>query len=198
MDISPDTLIFQVSLFEKDESMLVEAAKQDRAAFGVLYYRYASRVYKYLRTRLDNDDDAADLTQQVFLQAFTALPKYKNRGVPFSAWLFRIAANAVTDVRRRKHSTIELGEIPENQHPLTEQSVEGVILRNEAVLRIQRLLNNLESSYREVVLLRFIAGLTVREIATVLEKSEATVYRYLSDALNILKERMDDETDENA
>lgn len=198
MDISPDALIFQVSLFEKDESMLVEAAKQDRAAFGVLYYRYVSRVYKYLRTRLDNDDDAADLTQQVFLQAFTALPKYKNRGVPFSAWLFRIAANAVTDVRRRKHSTIELEKIPETQHPLTEQSVEGAILRNEAVLRIQRLLNDLESSYREVVLLRFIAGLTVREIATVLEKSEATVYRYLSDALNILKERMDDETDENA
>ncbi len=198
MDISPDTLIFQVSLFEKDESMLVEAAKQDRAAFGVLYYRYASRVYKYLRTRLDNDDDAADLTQQVFLQAFTALPKYKNRGVPFSAWLFRIAANTVTNVRRRKHSTIELEKIPENQHPLAEQSVEGAILRNEAVLRIQRLLNDLESSYREVVLLRFIAGLTVREIATVLEKSEATVYRYLSDALNILKERIDDETDENA
>lgn len=75
MDISPDTLIFQVSLFEKDESMLVEAAKQDRAAFGVLYYRYASRVYKYLRTRLDNDDDAADLTQQVFFTGFHGASK---------------------------------------------------------------------------------------------------------------------------
>jgi RNA polymerase sigma-70 factor (ECF subfamily) len=198
MKIGPDSLAFQSSLFEKDDPTLVAAAKQDRAAFGVLYYRYAPRVYKYLRARLENDDDAADLTQQVFLQALAALPKYQSLGAPFSAWLFRIAANAITDVRRRQQAIVGWEDIPESQHPPLDQSVEGIVLHHEAILRLQKLLDHLEPSYREVILLRFIANLTVREIAEIMGKSEATIYRYLSGALNILKERLGYEAENTA
>jgi RNA polymerase sigma-70 factor (ECF subfamily) len=72
----------------------IQAAQLDIAAFEPLYLRYRERIYGYLRTRLKSDEDATDLTQQVFLQAMHAPPRYKSRGVPFAVWLFRIARNA--------------------------------------------------------------------------------------------------------
>ncbi len=74
-----------------DEARWIAAAQASPNAFEPLYLRYRGRVYHYLRTRLNNDEDAADATQQVFLQALKALPKYKQRGIPFAVWLFRIA-----------------------------------------------------------------------------------------------------------
>src|SRR5688500_13466750 len=79
---------------EADERAVVRAVRHAPAAFGALYDRYYARIWRYLRARLGSDDDAADLTQQVFLQALDALPRYQERGLPFAAWLFRIARNA--------------------------------------------------------------------------------------------------------
>jgi len=72
---------------EEVEQALVERAKTNSAAFAVLYERYVTHVYHYLRTRARTDEDAKDLTQQVFLKAFAALPRYRARGIPFKAWL---------------------------------------------------------------------------------------------------------------
>ena len=68
---------------EDAEHALVEQAKTNSAAFGILYERYAMYVYHYLRTRVETDEDARDLTQQVFLKAFAALPRYRTLGIPF-------------------------------------------------------------------------------------------------------------------
>ncbi|HEY7355449.1 MAG TPA: sigma-70 family RNA polymerase sigma factor, partial [Ktedonobacterales bacterium] len=76
---------------EGDEAALVAAAQADPAAFDALYQRYLARVYRYLRAHVGSDDEAADLTQQVFLKALDALPRYRPRGAPFAAWLFQIA-----------------------------------------------------------------------------------------------------------
>ncbi|HEY7416489.1 MAG TPA: sigma factor, partial [Ktedonobacteraceae bacterium] len=72
------------------EAALIEAAKTNPAAFEPLYQRYKGRVYRYLFFRLRHEEDAADLTQQVFLKALSALPGYRIRNIPFAAWLFRI------------------------------------------------------------------------------------------------------------
>src|SRR5579871_5630622 len=74
----------------EEEAGWIGAAQVDPVAFEPLYTRYRERVYRYVRTRLSSDEDAADLTQQVFLQAMAALPRYRPQGVPFAVWLFRI------------------------------------------------------------------------------------------------------------
>ncbi len=98
---------------ESDESALVEAARADPVAFGQLYQLYLTRVYRYLRVRTDCQEDAADLAQQVFLQALDALPNYRPTGVPFAAWLFRIARNTAIDSRRRHRTAVPLESLPE-------------------------------------------------------------------------------------
>src|SRR5262249_32548584 len=89
-----------------DESALIAAAQRDPTAFDALYQLYVTRVYRYLRAHTSSDDDAADLTQQVFLRALDALPTYRSRGAPFGAWLFRIAHHAVVDTHRQRRVTI--------------------------------------------------------------------------------------------
>ncbi|HLJ80281.1 MAG TPA: sigma factor, partial [Ktedonobacterales bacterium] len=99
-----------------DEAALIQAAQRDLAAFGPLYARYVDRIYTYLCTRMGSvrSDDAADLTQQVFLRALDALPRYQPRdGVSVAAWLFRIARNAATDWQRRLRPTLSWEAVPE-------------------------------------------------------------------------------------
>src|SRR5437763_17100867 len=83
------------------EAPLIAAVQHDPAAFTQIYHLYLDRVYHYLRVRTPTPADAEDLTQQVFLRAWEALPGYQARGVPFAAWLFRIAHNLAADHARR-------------------------------------------------------------------------------------------------
>ncbi len=173
---------------ESDEATLVEAARADPAAFGHLYQRYLTRMYRYVRVRTDCQEDAADLTQEVFLQALDALPNYRPRGVPFAAWLFRIARNAATDYRRRRRRALPLELLQEVAHPGLEYAPEAAALRGEALAWLRSLLGRLEPGKRELLALRFDAGLTSREIAFVVGGSEAAIQRQLSRTLQALKE----------
>ena len=83
-----------------DEVALSRAAQGDREAFGVLYERYVVRIYNYIYYRTGNTFDAEDLTERVFLRAMRHIGNYKDRGLPFSAWLYRIAHNLVANWHR--------------------------------------------------------------------------------------------------
>src|SRR5579883_1140839 len=98
---------------DTDEAELVRAAQADPSTFAQIYQRYLPRVYHYVRARLDGEEDAADLTQQVFLQALAALPGYQPRGVPFAAWLFQIARHAVSDFYRRRTTVVSWDSFPD-------------------------------------------------------------------------------------
>ena len=172
-----------------DEATLVEAARLDPLRFDALHARYAGRVYRYVRVRVGSAEDAADLTQQVFLQALHALPRYRERGLPFAAWLFRIARNVVADAHRRKVTDVSWDEVPDGLHPPDGADTEAEAIRREEVARLRDLLAGLDAERRELVLLRFLAGLKVREIARVTDTSESTVKRHLADTLRTLKER---------
>jgi RNA polymerase sigma-70 factor, ECF subfamily len=171
-----------------DDEGLVAAAQRDPRAFGVFYDRYATQVYRYLRSRTPSDDEAADLTQQVFLRALDALPRYRQRGVPVVAWLFRIARNLATDAHRRRRVTVTWDLVPESLQPVEERGTEESVLRREELYELQRLLLQLAPEKREVVVLRFMAGLTAREVAVVIGKSEAAVHKQLARTLRELKE----------
>src|SRR5919197_5919554 len=102
---------------QDQEARWIVAAQLNPTAFEPLYLRYRERVYRYLRTRLASDEDAADLTQQVFLQAMVALPRYRPRGVPFAVWLFRIARHAAINLASRRPDLVSWDELPETLRP---------------------------------------------------------------------------------
>jgi RNA polymerase sigma-70 factor (ECF subfamily) len=174
-----------------DEPALIEAARHDPVAFGPLYQRYVDRIYHYLYMRAGNAEDAADLTQQVFLQAWRALPRYEARGAPFAAWLLRIARNVAIDAGRRRPMTIDWDYAATAfEHAAErEQDPEALLLRREAFARLGAVLRRLDPDKRELLVLRFVVGLTVREIAPVVGKSEAAVHKQFARILQDLKRR---------
>lgn len=177
---------------ESAEEALVCEAQLDPAAFGVLYQRYRDRVYAYLRTRTRTPEDAADLTQQVFLQALDALPRYRIRGVPFAAWLLRIARNVAINEHKRRRETVTWDLLPEPLHPHLSDSTEAQVLQREAVVQLHEALSACDASAREVLALHFAAGLTVRETAAVVGRSEAAVKKQLTRTIRALKEQYHD------
>lgn len=169
------------------DSWLVQAAKADPEAFSQLYLRYVDRVYGYMRPRVDSDEDAEDLTQQVFLRAFDALPKYRDRGLPFAAWLFRIARNiAIDNHRHRKRGDLTWDLVPESSHPVDRQDVQAEVLRQES---LHRLLSRLDHKERELIVLHFVSGLTLGEIALVVGTSKAKIQRQMARTIQDLKEQ---------
>lgn len=183
-----------VSLFRKEEVAtqdaelaLIEAARADPAHFGTLYQTYYTRIYQYLRTRVKSNEDAADLTQQVFLKALAALPGYQPRQVPFAAWLVCIARNTAIDLSRRKVCTVSWDFLPALMQPLGQDPAEIAVQREEFV-RLGQLINELDPYKRELLALRFAAGLNAAQIAAVVGKSHASVQKHLKRTLHIMKE----------
>jgi RNA polymerase sigma-70 factor (ECF subfamily) len=175
-----------------EEWALIAAAQANPAAFGALYRRYLARVYRYVRAQVASDDDAADLTQQVFLQALTALPEYRPRGAPFAAWLFRIARHALIDAHRRRRGTVTLDALPTTLHATAGHDPEAEALRREALARLTELLAALDPDKRELLALRFGAQLSSSEIAAVVGKHPEAVKKQLTRILQALKERYHD------
>lgn len=172
---------------DADETALVQAALERPELFGALYQRHVDAIYRYLRLRV-GFDEAADLTQQVFLRALSALPNYQPKGAPFSAWLFRIARNLATDHHRLSHrKPDEL--LPDMMPSGVAGAPEEAALQMEQQARLRSLLRELNAEKRELLAMRFAAGLSSREIAAVVGKSEAAVKKQLSRILRTLKEK---------
>jgi len=177
---------------ESDEA-LVAAARERSDAFGELYERYLPGVYRYLRARTASGDEAADLTQLVFLRVLRALPRYRAGRVPFASWLFRIARNAATDAHRRRKPAVSWDYVPELSTPDDHDGPEALALRQERLTHLRALLARLDPSKRELLAFRFAAGLSAREIAPIVGKSEAAVKKQLTRIIATLKEYYRDE-----
>jgi RNA polymerase sigma-70 factor, ECF subfamily len=174
----------------EDEAALIRAAQLDRAAFGALYERHVDRVYGYLRSRTQSDDDAADLTQQVFLQALDAIPRYEDRGIAFVAWLMRIARNAAVSFHGRRRQTTAWDLLPPALGPATDGDLAAYVARGDT---LQRLFAGLDPQTRELLILRFGAQLTVAEIAAVVGTSQAAIRMRLIRTLRNLRENYHDD-----
>ena len=174
---------------QETESALIQAAQKDPAAFAPLYQRYRDRIYAYLRTRTRTAEDAADLTQQVFLQALDALPHYRSGRAPFVAWLVRIARNTAATYYKRHRPTITWDLVPESLQPLAEDDLDARVAQREAVARLHVVLGACDAGTREVLALHFAAQLTVAETAAAVGKSEAAVKKQLTRTIHALKEQ---------
>ena len=175
------------------DDALVAAAADSPEAFGLLYDRYFARVYRYVLARTGSRDDAADLAQVTFARAFDALSRYRPARAPFSAWLFRIARNAVTDAHRRRRSTLSLDALPEVLVSAHGLGPEEIAEKRERLRRLRGLLAGVGAPSRELLALRFAGGLSAREIAPIVGKSEAAVKKQLTRTIATLKEHYRDE-----
>lgn len=160
---------------EFDEQAVVTAAQSgDQAALSELYEHYFPKVYRYVSARLGNGEDAEDVTEEIFLRVIDNLGKFTFRGLPFGAWLFRIARNEiVSHVRRQKvrSATAPLTEfIPD---PSPDHTVE--IETQFAIAVVREAAEKLPEAQRQVIALRFGAGLSVAETAQALKKTENNV-----------------------
>ena len=174
---------------EADDFLLISVAQASPEAFGFLYQRYLERVYHYLRVHSSASEEAADLTQQVFIQAFNAINSYTPQGVPFSAWLFRIARNLLIDFERRVGSRPQPASLSDTvqRHMKAESDVETEVLKREASGNLARMLYQLPAEKRQLLALRFAAGLSAREIASIVGRSEAGVQKQLERTIRDLR-----------
>ena len=172
---------------------LAQQARDDPTLFTPLYKRYRDPIYRYLRARVSRDEDAADLTQQVFLQALEHLHQYQVRKGSFAAWLFAIARHAATNSHRRPPS-VAWDYLPPARQATETDTTEMDVLQRERVARITQLMESLPIAKRELLVLRFVSGLTIPDIAAVLGKSTEAARKELRRTLHTLKERYDDPT----
>ncbi|HKV32440.1 MAG TPA: sigma-70 family RNA polymerase sigma factor [Candidatus Dormibacteraeota bacterium] len=156
---------------DQNERFLVERAKSDADAFGLLYDRHVDGIYRFVRARLSNAAAAEDVTAEVFVDALRGISRYQDRGRPFSCWLYRIAVNAVADHYRHEASTAELSE----ELADTATQVEATAIRHLEVQAVWRLVEDLPPQQRVAMTLRFRDDLSAREAAAVMGKSEAAV-----------------------
>ncbi len=164
----------------------------DPAPFALLYRLHAAAVFRYVRTYTENDEDAADLAQLVFLRVLEALPTYQDRGLPFRAWVFRIARNAAIDTYRSRRRTLPWDHFPATLQPFL-TDVEERAIQREAINRLRVLIGQLCHEKQELLALRFAGGLTVREIASVVGRTEAAVKKQLTRTMRTLREEFGDD-----
>lgn len=167
---------------ESDEQLRVEAAQKDPSRFAELYEEHFDRVYAFIVRRVQDRNHAQDLTADVFHQALANLTRFEWRGAPFAAWLYRIAANAVADHFRRTAR--------ERNTPAPEEIAKDEIDEVEHRASLFRLVDQLPSDQRRVVVMRFAEERSIREIAETLGRSEGSVKQLQWRALQTLRAKL--------
>jgi RNA polymerase sigma-70 factor (ECF subfamily) len=154
-------------MVRKTKLAVARAKQGDHEALRFLYVSYSHNIYGYVRSIVRDDHEAEDVTQHVFAKLMTTIGKYDDRGIPFFAWLLRMARNVAID-HLRSHRATPIESVPE-----TGSSSEPDI---EQVHTVRDALAMLPEDQREVVVLRHVVGLTPGEIADRLGRTESSVH----------------------
>lgn len=157
-----------------EKNLITQAQKGDADAFGELYKLHLDAIYAYIAKRVSNIDETENLTQTVFLKAWPAIKRYQAAKVPFRAWLYRIAHNAVIDHYRTKKELASLEEKEEQTGEIgliaaNSPQPEDVLISKEQGRSLRQAIAKLKPNYQQVLSLRFLNGLGYDETATVME-----------------------------
>ena len=174
----------KVSLEQAEERLLVEAAQKDPSRFGELYENNFERVYAFIARRVRDCDVVEDLTSDVFHKALTNLGRFEWRGVPFAAWLFRIAANVIAD--RSSRAAKELSSMDDPAEPRSDAGPEEI----EHRAQLFRLVDRLPADQRRAIVMRFAEQKSIREIAHELERTEGAVKQLQFRGLQTLRAKV--------
>ena len=155
------------------DRLVTEAQAGSAAAFAQIFDLYAVPIHRFIASRVNRPSDAEDLTQLVFVKALEALPRYEARGIPFGGWLFRLARNAIIDQARTRRDHLSL--VTAMTRETEEAGPEAVATLREDVERVAAAMKDLTEDQREVIELRFFAGLSVLEAAEAMDRQEGTI-----------------------
>ncbi len=162
-------------LDNSDDAVLARAVQGDSEAFGILYERYVGRIYSYVYYRTGNHHDAEDLTARVFFRAIRSIGSYQDRGLPISAWLYRIAHNLVANWHRDKSRRPEilldegLAQYHSQEHP------EVTLLQNEERDALVKLISKLPPDRQQLLVLKFVDHLSNSDIGQIMGRTEGAV-----------------------
>ena len=183
----------QGKLMLADEDSVVERAKTDPAAFGILYECYVNKIYNYIYYRVGNQHDAEDLTARTFHRALDHIDRYVNRGAPFSAWLYRIAHNLVAnwhrDQSRRNIVSLEDIKLRIQRRNGPDQMAEQKEEKDQLLAAIRRL----PPDRQQLLILKFAEGMSNTEIGEVMGRSEGAIKSLYHRTLLSLREMFDAE-----
>ena len=171
----------------EEERQLVEAAQEDIAAFQKLYDRYFDQIYSYVYYHCGSREQAEDVTAATFQRAMEDLPNFRWRGVPYSAWLYRVAGNMLSRDRRRP-AWLELKE--EAPVPSADAGPDDAWLRKEADSELHAAIHGLPADQRQAILLRFFAGMRNKEVGRVMNRSEGAVKLLVFRGVSTLRQHM--------
>jgi RNA polymerase sigma-70 factor, ECF subfamily len=167
------------------ERQQIVAAQRDRAAFAPLYQRYVDQIYAYVYTLTRDKEQAEDVTAATFAKAIEELPRFEWRGVPYSAWLYRVAGNLVTRERRRP------GWIQLEPHVAgIDADPADVVETMDREAEVRAAVAALPADQRQAVVMRFGGELTCREIGEIMGRSEGAVKLLSFRALTSLRRRL--------
>ena len=171
-----------------EESLVQRAKNNDQEAFAQLYEEHFDKIYRYLALRIGNEMEAEDMTQQVFLNALQSISSFRWKGVPFSAWLYRIAHNQAVDHLRKnkKRSTVPLDESLASSGDSPHSAAE----RKMDIEQLLAATRRLTGAQREVISLRFTSELSIAQVAGIMGKSEGAVKALQHSAIVALRRTM--------
>jgi RNA polymerase sigma-70 factor (ECF subfamily) len=175
-------------LNDHESRLILRASQGDQDAIAALYQQYIQPIFRYVSYRVSETTVAEDLTAEVFLRMVEGLPAYKQNGVPFEAWLYRIAAARVADHyrARMRHPQETLSET----EPAPAASPEGALQAQEEQAALRAALRELSDEYQDILVLRFVERKSHAEVATLLGKSETAIKSAQHRALTRLAELM--------
>jgi RNA polymerase sigma-70 factor (ECF subfamily) len=188
---------------DEDWAFVTKAQQGDLAAYDALVTRHRGRIFAMIRNMIHNEADAWDLSQEVFIKAWHALPRFEARA-RFSTWLYRIAHNAVYDWNRKRRIE-SVGELDDNLFnseqidpasnttPSTVGAPDDSLAQSELRVKIELALSKLSDEHRQVVVLKDVQGLSYKEISNIMETSLGTVMSRLHYARQKLQTMLQDE-----
>jgi len=173
-----------------DEAVLARAVQGDQESFGMLYERYIGRIYNYVYYRTGNHHDAEDLTARVFFRAIRSIGSFQDRGLPISAWLYRIAHNLVAnwhrDSSRRQEVALEDGY----QTSKGEEYPETALLENEEQNALLGLIRSLPEERQQLLILKFVEHMSNADIGAIMDRTEGAIKSLYHRTLLALREEI--------
>ena len=172
----------------QEEYLLIQAAQKEPRRFGVLYEKYYRQIFVFIYKRVDNEEQAGDICSQVFLKAMTNLPKYKFKGVPFSAWLYRIAVNEVNQFFRKAQNQRSISMERANIGDIVEEVDESDTEDN--IKHMLKAMQFLSPDDVQMIELRYFEKLPFREVAEIYNITENNAKVRMYRILGRLKKAM--------
>jgi RNA polymerase sigma-70 factor (ECF subfamily) len=161
-------------MLDGEKKLIDRAVKGESSAFGSLYDHYQPHIYRFVFVKVSRREEAEDLTHQVFLQAWQNIQNYRDFGFPFSSWLYRIARNEVIDYYRSKKEHVPLDEVDPEFFAVSGNGPDTAE-QNFQMQKVLAVIRTMKPDYQDIIIMRFVEELSLKEVAAALHKSEGAV-----------------------